>query len=234
LVGATTENVWKAGVCLSTLCSKILQSRSDQLALASLNLLANLGQSIFMGRAAGDTNMESMPLDELCQAAEHGDPRAQSELGWRHHQGNGVAKDCRTALHWYQRSAEQGDASAQNRIGLCHEKGEGVERDYDQAFRWYQKAAAQGNAKAQNNLGLCYGLGRGVPQDHAAAAKWFRLSAEQGFDWGEFHLARAYGEGLGLPRNETEALKWCRSSKRKSSSTNQPGPLLSTWPGSPN
>jgi TPR repeat protein len=62
-------------------------------------------------------------LEELRHAAEQADATAQSELGRRLHEGDGVPKDLDEALKWLHAAAEQGEASAQNRIGVCYQKG---------------------------------------------------------------------------------------------------------------
>jgi len=76
-------------------------------------------------------------LENLRRAAENGDAKAQSDLGWRYHTAAGVPKDFGEALKWYRKAVEQGEASALNRIGVCYEKGEGVDQDFTQALQWF-------------------------------------------------------------------------------------------------
>ena len=63
--------------------------------------------------------------------------------------GQGVAKDYRQALLWYQKAANQGYAVAQQNLGLMYADGLGVAQDFKQARFWFEKAAAQGNVKAK-------------------------------------------------------------------------------------
>src|SRR5690606_40942624 len=70
--------------------------------------------------------------------------------------GNGVAKDYKKAVEWYQKAAEKGNADAQFNLGVMYKNGNGVAKDYKKAVEWYQKAAEKGNANAQFNLGVMY------------------------------------------------------------------------------
>ena len=94
--------------------------------------------------------------------------------------GQGVQKDFKKAIEWYQLAATQGDAHAQHNLGVMYAKGEGVPRDFKEAVRWYRLAAEQGEARDQGNLGLMYAKGKGVLQDYVLAHMWFNLAAAQG------------------------------------------------------
>jgi len=94
---------------------------------------------------------EGIPL--LKQAADHGDARAQIELG---------------------------ELCESGRLGELCESGRGVDRDYVQAFAWYRKAADLGNAAAQINIGRLYEEGLGVQRDPDQAATWYMKAAERG------------------------------------------------------
>ena len=77
---------------------------------------------------------------------------AQSNLGFMYDTGNGVKKDYKKALYWYEKAAEQGDAFAQNNLGVMFHNGFGVKVDYVRAKYWFQKAADQGNKNALKNM----------------------------------------------------------------------------------
>jgi hypothetical protein len=76
--------------------------------------------------------------------AEHGDVRAQDELGVIYENGSGVTKSYAEAAKWYRRAAEKGYAPAQNNLGVMYETGHGVVRDTAEAAKWYLKAAEKG------------------------------------------------------------------------------------------
>ncbi len=85
---------------------------------------------------------------ELRYLAEHGDVRAQYDLGLLYDMGEGVPQDNREAMNWYHRAAEQGEPRAQYNLGLMYANGQGVPQDYAECYYWISLAAAQGNVHA--------------------------------------------------------------------------------------
>src|SRR5690348_14433626 len=61
--------------------------------------------------------------------ADHGDARAQYNLGVMYHFGLGVPRDDSAAMNWYRKSAAQGIPDAQDTIGQMYHDGEGVPQD---------------------------------------------------------------------------------------------------------
>ena len=86
--------------------------------------------------------------EELRYLAEHGDLRAQYDLGVLYDTGEGVPQDNHEAMSWYHRAAEQGEARAQYNLGLMYANGQGVAQDYAEGYYWITLAAAQGNVHA--------------------------------------------------------------------------------------
>ena len=86
------------------------------------------------------------------QAAEHGDVKAQGQLGHLYETGSGVRQDYGEAAAWYRKGAEGGDAEAQKNLAVLYAEGRGVTKDLREAVKWYRKAANQGNAEAQSAL----------------------------------------------------------------------------------
>lgn len=82
--------------------------------------------------------------DNVRQAAEQGDTKAQFNLGVSYDNGLGVPKDDQQAIAWYRKAAEQGDAKAQYMLGSSYAYGVGVPQDKQQAYAWYSVAAANG------------------------------------------------------------------------------------------
>ena len=109
-----------------------------------------------------------------------GNAEAQYRIGVIYENGDGVPKDMKKAVEWYQKAAEQGNAAAQYSLGACYLKGDGVPKDINKAIEWAQKAAAQGNAAAKFLLELCYEIPEGVPADMNRAVEWYQKAAEQG------------------------------------------------------
>lgn len=81
--------------------------------------------------------------------AEHGNPVAQTYLGFLFETGRGVPQNYTEAAMWYRRAAEQGDSLAQYSLGLLYDRGQGVPRDIVEASKWLNLsvAAAPPNAR---------------------------------------------------------------------------------------
>jgi TPR repeat protein len=88
------------------------------------------------------------------KAADHGNAKAQYDLGNMYRKGLGVPQDYAETVSWYRKAADQGDAKAQYGLGFMYFHGLGVEQNQAEATRWYRKAADQGDAMAQRALGL--------------------------------------------------------------------------------
>ena len=84
----------------------------------------------------------------LTDAAQHGKPDAQFELGELYRYGQGVPMDCRKALDLYFKSARRGGAEAQYQLGFIFSNGlcETPKNDAE-ALGWYTKAAKNGQPR---------------------------------------------------------------------------------------
>jgi TPR repeat protein len=124
-------------------------------------------------------------LKEYRVAAEQGHIKAQFNLGWLYHNGEGVTQDYKEVVKWWRLAAEQGNVRAQYNLGWLYHNwyGQGVvTQDYKEAANWFRLAAEQKDASAQNNLGLMYALGEGVIQDMVIAHMWLNIAANNGFE----------------------------------------------------
>src|ERR1022692_771398 len=150
---------------------------------------------------------------DICRAAEQGSAEAQFNLGLMYVNGQGVAKDEKTAVLWYTKAAEQGYAKAQDNLGWMYDTGRGVAKDEKTAVLWYTKAAKQGYADAQFNLGAMYADGRGVTQDIVSAHMWFYLAARAGNGSAEKHrdLTAAQMTPMQLSRAQDRAQRCINS-----------------------
>jgi TPR repeat protein len=81
-----------------------------------------------------------------------GDPAAQYDLGERHHDGLGVARDLTAALTWFLRAAAQGHGKAQLAAGMMLFLGRGTARDEAEAVKWLLLAGDKGETKARGAL----------------------------------------------------------------------------------
>lgn len=120
--------------------------------------------------------------------ANKGDAAAQFELGAIYHDGDGVPKDTKKAIGWFQKSAAGGDVRAQFNLGVMYYLGEGVQQDYVKARDLFTKAVQQNNPRAEFNLGVIYYRGEGVPVDLAKARDLFTKAAMMNFGEAQFNL----------------------------------------------
>ena len=104
--------------------------------------------------AHGKITEAASPFDELRLMAEHGNARAQNDLGQIFADGDGVPKNGAEAARWLRRSAEQGNVVAQTNLGLLHAKGIAVPRDEVEALAWFTLAAAAGDQEARKNQAI--------------------------------------------------------------------------------
>jgi TPR repeat protein len=160
-------------------------------------------------------------IDELRRLAQQGDSNAQTMLGMRYQNGDGVQRDDAEAVRWYRKAAQMGNASGQFNLGKMYQNGRGVAQDNGEAVHWYRKSADQGYSMGQNNLAIMYQNGRGVPQDYAAALRWFRKAADQGNPIAQNNLGVMYLSGRGIAKDYGEAVRWFRKAAEQGNSMGQ-------------
>jgi localization factor PodJL len=147
-------------------------------------------------------------MDRLTTLANAGNAKAETIVGLKYLNGDGVAVNEAQAAKWLERAAEAGEPVAQYRLGTLFERGKGVAGDPARATHWYQAAAMQGNRKAMHNLAVALAEGAGVKKDMNEAARWFSKAASLGLADSQFNLAVLYERGLGVPQSLLDAYKW--------------------------
>ena len=147
-------------------------------------------------------------LDRITQLANSGNATAQTILGLKELDGDGVPANPADGAKWLERAAQQGQSVAQYRLGAAYERGQGVTANPATAIHWYQLAAGQGNRKAMHNLAVAYAGGAAGMKDMAEAARWFAKAADLGLADSQFNLAVLYERGDGVPESLLDAYKW--------------------------
>jgi localization factor PodJL len=147
-------------------------------------------------------------LDRLTALATGGNPKAETIVGLKYLNGEGVAVNEAQAAKWLERAAEAGEPVAQYRLGYLYELGKGVPADPAKATHWYQASAMQGNRKAMHNLAIAYSEGTGIKKDPSESARWFSKAASLGLTDSQFNLAVLYERGQGVPQSLLDAYKW--------------------------
>ena len=175
---------------------------------SSLPRFASLSLLVLAGAAAGDAPPEPA-VSRLAELATAGDAGAQTRLGMRYRDGQGVARDYAEALRWTRLAADQGEPAALDNVGFHYFRGLGVPQSYDIALGYFKAAAAAGSDWGMFNLGQCHFSGLGGEQNFARAVEWWTRAAEKGHEPAALQLAMMYAAGEGVGRDEAAAARWC-------------------------
>ena len=81
--------------------------------------------------------------------APHGNPVAQTYLGYMYANGKGVPQDFVVSAGWYSCASQQGVAEAQYELGLMYDKAQGVPQDYVAAYALLNLAVAKAGPQRQ-------------------------------------------------------------------------------------
>jgi hypothetical protein len=114
----------------------------------------------------------------LLAKADHGDLKAQFELGSRFNYGRSVPKDTEQALHWLRKAANAGNTDAARLLAVKFYNGFDVEPDYAEAIKWAEKLAETHDVSAALMLGNMYANGEGkTKRDLPRAYTWYSIGA---------------------------------------------------------
>jgi TPR repeat protein len=106
--------------------------------------VAVLAANLFLLGFAGRSDARSQgSTTGIVHAAERGNLKAQTRLGFMYENGIGVPQDYHLAARWYHRAAEQGEPRAQHDLGILFNKGFGVRVNFIEAYKWLNLAAAR-------------------------------------------------------------------------------------------
>lgn len=156
----------------------------------------------------GDT---ATSLVELKTDAAAGNPNAQTRLGLRFKNGDGVERSLDEAIKWFQKAADQDYLEGELQLAIA-EFDFSDDKSRQAGLDWMKKSAEHGYARSQSMLGLLYETGTFVPKDLSEAARWYRKAAEKNEVLGVMMFGLACSDGDGVPKNEAEGLKWLRIS----------------------
>lgn len=143
-------------------------------------------------------------------AAQNGDPRAQTGLGFLYEKGLGVEQDYEQAARWYRMAAGKGVSFAQAALGDLYANGLGVPPYRSEAVALWTRAAAAGEQRARVNLAISYRFGLGTARDLYRAECLLKLAAEQGDTVAQVILGDLHyqDQGAERPADFAEARNW--------------------------
>lgn len=171
--------------------------------------------------------------------------------GVQHLSGQGVQKDEKKALQYFQAASDKGYVSADNALAVLYDEGIAVKQDKILALKYYEKAAESNDASALYNLAAYYyendptnpklqqyltqpisskdsealNLKARIQMNNGnfkEAYQLFTKSAWQQNPEAFFYLSLMNKEGKGMPQNNQKALTYLR----KSAELNQPNALF--------
>lgn len=110
----------------------------------------------------------------LLKAADGGNVRAASTLGYAYDVGLGAKHDVKEAVRWYRRAIRRGDSvSATNLATLYRDAG-----NSRMAFRWWKRSEEMHDGDAAVDVGYCYQYGIGTRKNGANARRMFSRAIE--------------------------------------------------------
>ena len=144
---------------------------------------------------------------EALVAATDGKPEAQMLLGQLYFNGEGVEKDLKAALYWYEKAATQGFADAQYRLGSLYFDGKyDIPKDYDKAYKWLQLALDNGNTDAKVKLEGLFKTDAGSVVNLHESPEVLQQVAGSGNKQARFLYSDKLLKGEGYPQDKAKAV----------------------------
>ena len=173
------------------------------------------------------TSVGNLPIAELQNMAETGDPAVQNELGVRYRLGTDVEKDPAKAVTWYLKAARQGYAKAYFNLGAAYYNGDGVPVNTDNSCAYFifasdagddrgagalARTRSENSVKAMNRCEVLaatvYLKGDPIKQDYGKAIKWYTAAADAGDGAACERIAHLYDQGIGVAVDKQASLRW--------------------------
>ncbi|HKI55419.1 MAG TPA: tetratricopeptide repeat protein [Anaerolineales bacterium] len=136
----------------------------------------NVESQVFLGSHYINKSNPSSAMKWLKRAAEKGEPRAYTGLGYC----NDLDGNIEEALRYYQLAIASGEAEAPYLLGLLYFIGEDVPKDSNKAFECYSLSAKRGFPNAIHMLAWCYEQGVGTDEDIEMATRLYKQAASLG------------------------------------------------------
>ncbi|HEY9715101.1 MAG TPA: tetratricopeptide repeat protein [Chroococcales cyanobacterium] len=153
-------------------------------------------------------------LKMLKPLAEHGSRRAQVWLAQMYEKGEGVAKDDKEAMHWYEKACF--NATAPVMVPALKDLDDSAYMRDPHAFvSDCQAKANQGDPHALTTLGFMYHHGKGVHQDYSKALELYTKAADLGHADALCHLGFMYNHGMGVKQDRAKALELYKQAAEK-------------------
>lgn len=189
--GLMNEGMIQAAVNLGWMYEnhQVLEGEGDDVLIKALNCYS---QCMGSPRSRGAFHYWRL-LSQLREGREKGE--ALYMVGIHFKNGEGVEKDTREALKWFERARDLGNPQAPYILGLLYETEDSPE-SLDRAFRYYLEATGFDQRKTGlyrdiwRKLGFFYAEGRGAERSLRAALTCYEKAADEGSVTGMYHAGR--------------------------------------------
>ncbi len=154
--------------------------------------------------------------------ANEGNQDAQTSLGFMYQQGQGIAKDEKKAIYWYEQAIQKEQPYALFNLGLMYaNSSQYIEQDIYKAHELFLRSAVAGVDLAQYEVALMFEQGAGCKQNFSEAAFWYEEAAKRGHTEAFNNLGVLYKEGKGVEQNFQRAFVCFSRAAEKNLSTAQ-------------
>lgn len=179
------------------------------LLVSGLMLTATAGRADYAkGVEALQAGNYTVAAQELADAADAGDAKAQYLMGYLYYQGQGVAQDDEKAFELFRNAADKGHVEAQTFLAFMYDAGRGVPQNKKKAFELYQASADEGDITATINLGVMYYKGDGIPQNYDKAFELLNDIEHVNSPVLQLYLGNLYFYGYGVRQDVNKALDY--------------------------
>lgn len=164
-----------------------------------LKVITDFAMAETNGLEAMDYNME-----ELCELATKGDPKAQYYLGFAYISGFYFHKDFKTGLKWLVLSANQYYVPAESKISqlfLAEAAKYPRSELAEQIANWAENAAYRSDSSAKGVWGYMLLEGIGTTKDYKQSIYFLKQAADEGITKAQYLLGKVYFEGTGVTRD---------------------------------
>lgn len=96
---------------------------------------------------------QEVDLENLKEAADGGDFKAEFRLGYMYSKGEDLPKNESEAIRWFRKSAAQDYPPAQYALGQRYFFGIGIDKDLEEAVKWMKLAASERASEGPNSDG---------------------------------------------------------------------------------
>jgi TPR repeat protein len=173
------------------------------------SIKAYYGLYVLNHGAASLTPDSEVALSWLIKAAEAGEPRGQSQLGFFYDEGVIVKKDINKAIYWYEEAIKNNSNTARYNLAKIYlNKPNPSSHKLNNAISLYLTAAEQGDGDAKVALGNLYLENMYGLKDDKKAFYWLNSAASNGNTYGQIGLASCYRYGIGTDTDYEKALYW--------------------------